>query len=75
MTLDVYEGDLGIDDGTPRSVYTLDTDRHDPAHRARRSTSTRSSSRRARPPTCPNGLGTITFENESPAGAEGTRSP
>ncbi len=25
MTLDVYEGDLGIDDGTPRSVYALDT--------------------------------------------------
>ncbi len=25
LTLDVYEGDLGIDDGTPRSVYALDT--------------------------------------------------
>lgn len=25
LTLDVYQGDLGIDDGTPRSVYTLDT--------------------------------------------------
>ncbi len=25
LTLDVYVGDLGIDDGTPRSVYTLDT--------------------------------------------------
>jgi cytochrome c biogenesis protein len=24
LTLDVYAGDLGIDDGTPRSVYTLD---------------------------------------------------
>ena len=24
ITLDVYAGDLGIDDGTPRSVYTLD---------------------------------------------------
>lgn len=24
MTLNVFEGDLGIDDGTPRSVYTLD---------------------------------------------------
>jgi len=25
LTLDVYVGDLGIDDGTPRSVYALDT--------------------------------------------------
>ncbi|MFG6490966.1 cytochrome c biogenesis protein ResB [Microbacterium sp. P03] len=25
LTLNVYAGDLGIDDGTPRSVYTLDT--------------------------------------------------
>jgi cytochrome c biogenesis protein len=24
LTLDVYAGDLGIDDGTPRNVYTLD---------------------------------------------------
>ncbi|WP_221586127.1 cytochrome c biogenesis protein ResB [Microbacterium sp. G2-8] len=24
LTLNAYEGDLGIDDGTPRSVYTLD---------------------------------------------------
>lgn len=26
LTLNVFSGDLGIDDGTPRSVYTLDTD-------------------------------------------------
>ena len=26
LTFFVYEGDLGIDDGTPRSVYALDTD-------------------------------------------------
>ncbi|WP_082716993.1 cytochrome c biogenesis protein ResB [Microterricola viridarii] len=26
LTLDVYSGDLGIDDGTPTSVYTLDID-------------------------------------------------
>jgi cytochrome c biogenesis protein len=25
VTLNVFQGDLGIDDGTPRSVYTLDT--------------------------------------------------
>ena len=27
LTLDVFEGDLGIDDGVPRSVYSLDTSR------------------------------------------------
>jgi cytochrome c biogenesis protein len=26
LTFNVYSGDLGIDDGTPRSVYTLETD-------------------------------------------------
>jgi cytochrome c biogenesis protein len=26
MTLDVYDGDLGLDDGVPASVYTLNTD-------------------------------------------------
>lgn len=26
LTLNVYRGDLGINEGTPRSVYTLDTD-------------------------------------------------
>ncbi|WP_243226690.1 cytochrome c biogenesis protein ResB [Microbacterium sp. CIAB417] len=27
LTLNVFSGDLGIDDGTPRSVYTLEADR------------------------------------------------
>jgi cytochrome c biogenesis protein len=26
LTLNVFSGDLGIDDGTPRSVYTLEVD-------------------------------------------------
>jgi cytochrome c biogenesis protein len=70
LTLDVYRGDLGIDGGTPRSVYTLDVGGMEqltgravdvdsiqllPGETA----------------DLPDGLGTITFENEAPAGAEG----
>ena len=68
LTLDVYAGDLGIDDGTPRSVYTLDP------------TGMEQLTGRAvgvdsivllpgQTADLPNGLGTITFENESPAGS------
>ena len=35
VSLDVYAGDLGIDDGTPRSVYTLDPTGMTAAHRRR----------------------------------------
>ncbi len=52
LTLRVYEGDLGIDDGTPRSVYTLD-----PSNMTQiaggDSGTRRSSSCPARPRTCP----------------------
>jgi cytochrome c biogenesis protein len=70
LTLNVYEGDLGIDDGTPRSVYTLDpTDMTqltggktgvDSIELAPGDTQD-----------LPNGLGTITFQDESADGAEG----
>ncbi|TDN91872.1 cytochrome c biogenesis protein ResB [Microbacterium sp. BK668] len=70
LTLNVYAGDLGIDDGTPRSVYTLDpTDMTqltggdtgvDSIELAPGDTQD-----------LPNGLGTITLQNESPAGAQG----
>lgn len=70
LSLNVYEGDLGIDDGTPRSVYTLDT-----------GSMTQLSGRGTdvagidlapgETADLPDGLGTITFENESPAGAAG----
>lgn len=70
ITLDVYQGDLGIDDGTPRSVYTLDTGAMtqltgraidvDSLELAPGETAD-----------LPEGLGTITFDNEAPAGAEG----
>ncbi|WP_115919679.1 cytochrome c biogenesis protein ResB [Microbacterium sp. 1154] len=70
LTLRVYEGDLGIDDGTPRSVYTLDPsgmtqiaggDSGNPAIQLMP----------GQTEDLPNGLGTITFENEAPAGAVG----
>lgn len=71
LTLDVYEGDLGIDDGTPRSVYALDT-----------SDMTQLTGRKIDVPSLelepgdtvdlPNGLGTITFEDVSPPGAQGS---
>ncbi|TQJ31024.1 cytochrome c biogenesis protein ResB [Microbacterium sp. SLBN-146] len=68
VTLDVYSGDLGIDGGIPRSVYTLDT-----------SEMTKLAGRETDTPALellpgqtadlPDGLGTVTFENEAPAGA------
>jgi cytochrome c biogenesis protein len=70
LTLRVYAGDLGIDNGTPRSVYTLDPtgmtqiaggDSGNPALRLMPGETQ----------DLPNGLGTITFENEAPAGATG----
>ena len=70
LTLRAYSGDLGIDGGTPRSVYTLDTsemtqiaggDSGTPALRLMPGETQ----------DLPEGLGTITFENEAPAGAAG----
>lgn len=68
LTFFVYEGDLGIDDGTPRSVYALDTDGM-----------TEIAGRNADAPSLelspgqtvdlPGGRGTVTFEDERSAGA------
>jgi cytochrome c biogenesis protein len=70
ISLDVYEGDLGIDDGTPRSVYALDTT--DMTQLTGRKIDVKSLELApGETAELPNGLGTITFENESPAGAEG----
>ncbi|MEZ3162049.1 cytochrome c biogenesis protein ResB [Microbacterium sp. BWT-B31] len=69
ITLDVYAGDLGIDDGTPRSVYTLDpTGMEQLTGRAIGVDSIELLP--GQTADLPNGLGTITFENESPAGAQ-----
>jgi cytochrome c biogenesis protein len=72
LTLDAYSGDLGIDDGTPRSVYTLDTGEM-----------TKLTGRGTDVPSIqllpgqsaelPNGLGTVTFENAAdPTAVEAT---
>ncbi|GAA5025915.1 cytochrome c biogenesis protein ResB [Microbacterium fluvii] len=70
VTLNVFEGDLGIDDGTPRSVYTLDTG---DMQRLTGGDTGVDSIQLAPGDTVdlPNDLGTITFENEAPEGAEG----
>lgn len=68
LTLDVYEGDLGIDDGTPRSVYTLDTG--DMTKLTGRETD--GASIELRPGewmSLPDGLGTIEFVDESSSDA------
>lgn len=70
LTLNVYSGDLGIDDGTPRSVYTLDPTGMTQLTGGK----TGVDSIELAPgetQDLPNGLGTITFENEAPAGAQG----
>lgn len=67
ITLNVFVGDLGIDDGTPRSIYVLDT-----------TAMTQIAGGHSGVPALelapgetaelPNGLGSITFENVSPLG-------
>jgi len=70
LTLNVYEGDLGIDDGTPRSVYTLDPT--DMTQLTGGSTGVDSIELApGETQDLPNGLGTITLQNEAPAGAQG----
>lgn len=68
LTLDVYSGDLGINDGTPRSVYVLDTT--DLTKLTGRTTDVASIELApGETADLPNGMGTVTFEDESPAGA------
>ncbi|BDZ39399.1 cytochrome c biogenesis protein ResB [Microbacterium suwonense] len=68
LTLDVYQGDLGIDGGNPVSVYQLDTE--DMTKLNGRGTDVKSIQLQpGETADLPNGLGTVTFENEAPAGA------
>ena len=70
LTLDVYAGDLGIDDGTPRSVYTLDPEGMEQlTGRAVDAESIELAP--GETADLPNGWGTITFENASPEGVTG----
>lgn len=69
LTLNVFSGDLGIDDGTPRSVYTLDVaglTQHTGAD-------TGADSLELTPGTTvdlPNGWGTITWEDDTAVAGE-----
>jgi cytochrome c biogenesis protein len=67
LTLQVFSGDLGIDSGTPTSVYALDTDDMTPVAGG---TADAESLELMPGETAdiPGGFGTVTFENASPAG-------
>ncbi|MEN2738139.1 cytochrome c biogenesis protein ResB [Microbacterium sp. X-17] len=68
LTLSVYQGDLGINDGTPRSVYTLDTS----SMQQLAGPNTSNPALQLQPgqtADLPNGLGTVTFDNEAAPGS------
>jgi hypothetical protein len=71
----VFTGDLGVDDGIPRSVYSLVTD--DMTQVAGRGTDVPAVNLRpGEAVELPNGLGTVTFDDLSETSADGTsRSP
>lgn len=70
LSLDVYVGDLGIDDGTPRSVYTLDPSGMEKL--AGRGADVAAIELAPGETTeLPGGYGTITFENEASDSAHG----
>lgn len=65
LTLETYSGDLGINDGTPRNVYTLDTDGMTKIG----GRDTENETIELMPGTTaklPDGLGSVTFENVDP---------
>ncbi len=65
LTLDVYRGDLGIDDGTPRSVYTLDTGDMEQLTGRQDGLDASIQLRPGEWSELPDGLGTIEFVDES----------
>ncbi|KRC61894.1 cytochrome C biogenesis protein [Agromyces sp. Root81] len=68
LTLNVYAGDLGIDEGTPTSVYTLDPSTMEQLNGGK----TGVDSIELKPgqtAELPNGLGTVTFEDVTPGAA------
>ncbi|TQL44982.1 cytochrome c biogenesis protein [Homoserinimonas aerilata] len=74
LTLNVYTGDLGIDDGTPRSVYSIDTDRMTQLAGGDADVE----AIRLRPGEAselPGGIGTITFDDMSQDTANGESVP
>jgi cytochrome c biogenesis protein len=70
LTFNVFAGDLGIDDGTARSVYALDTTGM--TQLAGPGTDTKAIELTpGQTADLPNGYGTITFDDASPAGSSG----
>lgn len=70
LTLNVFQGDLGIDEGTPRSVFQLDTSGMEQLTGGQ----TGVDSIELMPgesAELPNGLGTVEFENATPDAAAG----
>lgn len=70
LSLDVYVGDLGIDDGTPRSVYTLDPSGMEKLA-GRGADVAAIELAPGETADLPGGYGTITFENEASDSAHG----
>jgi cytochrome c biogenesis protein len=69
LTLDVYSGDLGIDGGVPRSVYELDPSGMEKL--TGRGTGVESIELApGETADLPGGLGTVTFEDATPEGAD-----
>lgn len=68
LTLDVYVGDLGIDDGTPRNVYALDTS--DMTQLTGRAVDVASLELApGKTAELPDGMGTVTLEDATATGA------
>lgn len=65
LTLNVYTGDLGVDDGIPQSVYALDTDGMTQIAGGTSGTDA-IELRPGESASLPNGIGTVTFEHASP---------
>ncbi|MGN8027895.1 cytochrome c biogenesis protein ResB [Microbacterium sp. 22242] len=69
LTLNAYAGDLGIDDGTPRSVYVLDPTKMTQLTGGKTGTK----SLELQPgdtAQLPDGMGSVTFDNEAPKSAK-----
>jgi cytochrome c biogenesis protein len=74
LTLNVFTGDLGVDDGVPRSVYTLNTDQMTQV--AGRGTDVPGLELRpGEAAELPDGLGTVTFDDMAATAADGTSVP
>src|SRR5690554_2954514 len=74
LSLNVFTGDLGVDDGVPRSVYSLDTD--DMTQVAGRGTDVPAVTLRpGEAVELPDGLGTVTFDDLTDTSADGTSVP